>query len=268
MISYHVLEHFNNIDVCGSGNSLDCFLKKGYLFKTCQNDEFLENQAELRNLILKYGQYISEVIKQEINNYLRLNFKSKIKVVIPEKFEDLESWIEELYLEIIKAKLSIDDCIEIEKFINCKRLGEIYILLDSICEMKSIPIKKNNALEIDLIRMLKKYNLNEIYSVLDYQAKMAASRLYEIEHSKNSNIFHKDTIFAMKISSAIDFLQMRNEKPKYPKPLLENWTYSEVEVFISSTIIRNCEKWHKFIPDEILALWVESVGMQNDEENI
>ena len=193
-----------------------------------------------------------------MNNYLKLNFKSKMKVVIPEKFEDLDSWVEELYQEIIKAKPLVEDCKEIESFIINKRLAEVYILLDFICEMKKIPIRKNNALEIDLIRMLRKYNLNEIYSLLNYQSTMAASRLYEIEHSNSSGNWHQDMVFGVKISSSIDYLESKNQKPKYPKLLPENWNYSEVELFISANVIGNYEKWEKFTPSEILALWLQA----------
>ena len=260
VIQHQIIESFNNKDACGNGNSIDCFLKNGYLFKTNQNDEFLENQAELRNLILKYGQYISAEMKQEMSNYLRLNFKSKIKVVIPTKFEDLENWIEELYQEIIKAKPSINDCNEIEKFIINNRLAEVYLLLDSICEVRKIPILKNNALELDLIRMLKKYNLNEIYSLLSYQATMATSRLYEIEHSKSG--YNKNIVFGREISKSLDYLQSKTENPKYSKPLPENWTFSEIEIFIIANIIKNYEKWHKFTPDQILIKWIAVTGME------
>lgn len=260
VISYQVLEHFNNIDACGSGNSLDCFLKKGYLFKTNQNDDFLERQAELRNLTLMYGKYISAETKQEMNNYSRLNFKSEMKVVIPDEFDGIESWIAGLYQEIIKAKPLVDDCKEIENFIINKRLAEVYLLLDSICEMKKIPIVKNNALEIDLIRMLKKYNLNEIYNLLSYQAKISASYLYDIEHSKSG--YNKNMVFGREISKGIDYLQSKNESPKYSKPLPENWIYSEIEIFIIANIIKNYEKWHKFTPDQILAMWIGVTGME------
>lgn len=259
VIQHQIIESFNNKDACGNGNSIDCFLKNGYLFKTNQNDDFLERQAELRNLTLMYGQYISAETKREMNNYSRLNFKSEIKVVIPDEFDDIESWIEGLYQEIIKAKPLIDDCKEIEKYIINKRLSEVYILLDSICEMKKIPLVKNNALEIDLIRMLKRYNLNEIYGLLSYQAKISASYLYDIEHSKSG--YNKNIVFGREISKGIDYLQSKNENPKYPKPLPENWTYSEVELFISANIIGNYERWDKFTPNEILALWIEAKGI-------
>ena len=119
---------------------------------------------------------------------------------------------------------------------------------------------KNNALEIDLIRMLNKYNLNEIYRLLIYQAKISASYLYDIEHSKSG--YNKNMVFGREISRRLDYLQSKNESLKYSKPLPENWNYSEIEIFIIANIIKNYEKWHKFTPDQILAMWIGVTGME------
>ncbi len=53
--------------------------------------------------------------------------------------------------------------------------------------------------------MLRKFDLQHILSLLYYQGKMAASRLYDIEHSDDANArFQKDYVFGNKISSYLD----------------------------------------------------------------
>lgn len=248
---------------------LQSVIKKGYILKIQANDELLEKQGELRQITWKYEQHLNKELKQEVNTYLHLKFNSEITLVLPEKYKTIDDWIESLYEEIIASKLSIKDCKDLEKFIINKRLKEVYGLLDYVSSYRKIPVKKNNALELDLIRMLKKFDLQHILSLLYYQGKMSASRLYDLEHSEDANAkFQKDYVFGNKISSYLDYLDKVNEKPKYSSSLPENWTFSEIEMFVIKHIIGNYEKWDKFTPDEILALWVESVGMQDDEENI
>lgn len=127
---------------------------------------------------------------------------------------------------------------------------------------KKIPIRKNNALELDLMRMIVKYDLQHIFSLFGYQAKFASDRLRTLELSGDDSVqFSKDYVFGKKISSYLDHLDRVNEKPKYPRYLPENWTYSEVEIFFSAHIIGNFEKWEKFTPNEILELLIEKKGV-------
>lgn len=262
-------DSFVSVEANGVEFVLYAIIKKGYILKIQANDEFLEKQGELRQITWKYEQHLNKELKQEVNTYLHLKFNSEITVVLPEKYQTIEDWIESLYKEILVSKLSIKDCKDLEKFIINKRLNEVYGLLEYVSSYKKIPVKKNNALELDLIRMLKMFDLQHILSLLYYQGKMSASRLYDLEHSDDPNTkFQKDLVFGNKISSYLDYLEKKNEKPKYPKSLPENWTFSEIEMFVIKHIIGNYEKWDKFTPDEILTLWVESAGMQNDEENI
>lgn len=94
---------------------------------------------------------------------------------------------------------------------------------------------------------------------------MTASKLYDLSNSSVSNAnFIKENIYANKIASYLDKLEKNNEKPKYPRLLPENWTYSEIELFVSAHIIGDYEKWEKYTPDEILNFWIESTDMKND----
>lgn len=258
-------DSFKSVEANGVEFVLYALIKKGYILKSQSNDDLLEKQNQLRQIAWKYEQHLDKEFKEKINTYLRLNFDSEIKLVCPEKYKTTDDWIETLYEEIIASKLSIKDCKDLEKFIINKRLKEVYGLLDYVSSYKKIPVKKNNALELDLIRMLKKFDLQHILSLLYYQGKMTASRLYDLEHSDDANAkFQKDYVFGNKISSYLDYLDKVNEKPKFSRSLPENWTFSEIEMFVIKHIIGNYEKWDKFTPDEILALWVESVGMQNE----
>lgn len=262
-------DSFKSVEANGVEFLLYVLIKKGYILKSQLNDELLEKQNELRRIYWKYEQHFNQEFKQEINTYLGLNFNSEITLVRPEKYKTNDDWIESLYEEIISSKLSIKDCKDLEKFIINKRLKEVYGLLDYVSSYRKIPVKKNNALEIDLVKMLRKFDLQRILSLFYYQGKMAASRLYDLEHSNDASAkFQKDSVFGNKISSYLDYLEKVNEKPKYSSSLPENWTFSEIEMFVIKHIIGNYEKWDKFTPDEILALWVESVGMENEEEDI
>ena len=93
--------------------------------------------------------------------------------------------------------------------------------------------------------------------------------MYKIEHQGDSNYkFRKNHVFRYKLASYLTHLLQKKQNPKFDRDLPIDWTYSELENFISAQIIGNYEHWEVYTPDEILALWVESVGMQNDEENI
>lgn len=112
--------------------------------------------------------------------------------------------------------------------------------------------------------MVGKFNLNEIYSLLSYQANRTMSKLYEVENIyQDDNKFLKEPQFNLKISSYIDYLEEKNERPKYPRPLPYEWNYSDVELFVSANIIGNYEKWNKFIPEQIYDLWINSFCNRN-----
>ncbi|WP_257222334.1 hypothetical protein [Acinetobacter sp. YH1901136] len=113
------------------------------------------------------------------------------------------------------------------------------------------------------MRMLLKYDLQHILSLFWYQSKFVGDRLRTLELSGGENArFIKDTVFAKKISTYLDYLDHKDEKPKYPRNLPGNWTYSEIELFVSAHIIGNYEKWEKYTPSEILALWEETIGIE------
>ncbi|MDC5511495.1 hypothetical protein NRA54_17940, partial [Acinetobacter baumannii] len=103
------------------------------------------------------------------------------------------------------------------------------------------------------------------YSLLLYQANITASKLYDLSNSSegNSNLIKKN-IYALKIASYLDKLEKDNEKIRYSRQLPENWTYSEVELFVSAHIIGNYEKWENFTTNEILALWSDAVEINMD----
>lgn len=260
---------FIELEVNGANDFIEKIFEKGYLFKTNSFDRIIENQNTLRKMDSEFKQYFNDNIKEEIQIYLNLNFDSEIILVLPEEHKTLKGWMEYLYEEIITSKLSISECKDLEKFIINKRLLQVYALLDFITISNNIPVKKNKALDLTLIKMLKKFNLENIFSVFSYQAKMTKSRLYELEHGGYSNAkYQKDYVFEKKISSYLNFLEKKNEKPKFSIGLSEYWKTSEIEIFVSKYVTCDNNKWDKFTPNEILALWVEAVGMRNEEDNM
>lgn len=263
-ISINEWNLYNQIEANGLSDIIDRLIKKGYIFITKNYDEIIKKQHKLHMLKLEFDYYLEDKTKKEITKYLSLNFRSDIKIGIPQKINNLEEWIVELYNNILNCDLNIDDYKEIKSYLDTKRLEEVYFLLDKICSRKKIPIKKNNALEFNLMRMVSKFNLNEIYSILSYQANKTMSKLYELENIYNDgNEFIKVAQFNLKISSYLDYLEEKNEKPKYPRALPEDWNYSDIELFISANVMGNYEEWSKFTPGQILALWIKDKAIHS-----
>lgn len=211
-ISINEWNIFNEIEANGFNDIIERLIKKGYIFITNQYDNIIKKQHELDMLKLELDCYIGDEIKKEITKYLSLNFRSEIKIIIPEGMNNLEEWIGQLYGNIINYKLKVDDCEDIKNYLDTKRLVEVYFLIDDICSRKKIPIKKNNALEFNLMRMISKFNLNEIYSLLSYQANKTMSKLYEVENIyKDNNKFVKEPLFNLKILSYLDYLEEKKK---------------------------------------------------------
>ncbi|WP_445407180.1 hypothetical protein [Acinetobacter seifertii] len=257
---------FIELEGNGASDVIKKIFEKGYLFKTNEFDEFIQKQKELRQLYLECKQYLNEDSKDEIQTFLAMNYRANIHLVIPSNYNSLEQWILGLFQEIEESKINVKDFKEVEKYIKNKRLNEVYALLDFVCQYKKIPIKKNNALELDLMRMLLKYDLQHIFSLFWYQSRFAGDRLRTLELTDDVNSkYMKDYVFAKKISSYLDHLDKKDEKPKYPRSLPENWTYSEIELFISAHVIGNFERWEKFTPQEILSTWFNATQESEDE---
>lgn len=262
-------DSFTAVESNGVEFVLQSVIKKGYILKSQSNDELLEKQNELRLIIFKYDQHINKELKQEVNSFFHLNFNSEITVVLPKKYQTIDDWIESLYEEIIISKLNIKDCKDLEKFIVNKRLKETYGLVDFTCNYRKVPYEKDSALEFELMRMLNNFNLRYIFSILAYQAKEASAELYKIEHDGDSNYrFKKNHIFRYKLANYLTHLLQKNKNPKFDRDLPKEWTYSELENFIAAQVIGNYEHWEVYTPEQILALLVQSIGMQNEEENI
>ncbi|WP_278397123.1 hypothetical protein [Acinetobacter venetianus] len=260
---------FIELEGNGAGDVIKKLFEKGYLFKTNEFDEFIQKQKELHQLHLECKQYLNEDTKDEIHTLLAMNYRANIYLIIPSSYGSLEQWILGLFKEIEESKINAKDFKEVEKYIKNKRLNEVYALLDFVCQYKKIPIKKNNALELDLMRMLIKYDLQHIFSLFWYQSKFASDRLRTLELSNDTkDKYIKEYVFGKKISSYLDYLDRVNEKPKYPKRLPENWTYSEIELFACTHVIGNYERWEKFTPDQILSFFVKANGSDDAEMNM
>lgn len=84
-------------------------------------------------------------------------------------------------------------------------------------------------------------------------------------NQRSKSRFSREYVFPHYISSYLDYLESKNQNPKYPRNLPDNWVYSEIELFISSSIIGHYQKWDKFTPKEIQAIWFESTKASNDD---
>lgn len=74
-----------------------------------------------------------------------MNFDYHCKIVVPEKINDIDSWLIEIYSNIINANITVNDVKEIEEFILNQRFFDIYRLVGLVCEKNSIPWKKDNG---------------------------------------------------------------------------------------------------------------------------
>lgn len=136
VLPQHEWRSFVELEANGAGDLVKRIFEKGYLFKTNEFDEFIQKQADLRQLHSDCRQYLNENITHEIQTYLALNFKADINLVIPECYDYLEQWTFGLYEEIMGSKVYIKDFKEIEKYIKNKRLNEVYALLDFVRQYK------------------------------------------------------------------------------------------------------------------------------------
>lgn len=231
--------------------------EKRYLYKTNDYSYFETKQNELREKVYKYRQYINDELLEEINNYLRLSFKLKIKIIFADHILTKDEWLEEIFNKIKNHSFSVSDAKEIEKYLEIKRLNETYELVHYTCNYRKVPYELDSALEFELIRMTKNFNLRYIYSIIAYQAKETSAELYKIENGGDSNYrFRKNHVFRHKLSSYLTYLSKRNENPKFDRDLPPDWTHPEVENFVAANIIGNYEHWEIYIPNEILRLWV------------
>ncbi len=120
-------------------------IEKGYIkeIKGCHSCNL--KQAELRSLLMENQKEFDGELKNKIKNYLNLNFDYHCKIVVPEKINDIDSWLIEIYSNIINANITVNDVKEIEEFILNQRFFDIYRLVGLVCEKNSIPWKKDNG---------------------------------------------------------------------------------------------------------------------------
>lgn len=257
-------KEFQALEANGVEYILKGIIDKGYIFVSDIYDDVMFQQNKLKSLSDNLQTYLSFDTERELKKNLTLNFYNDIVIVLPTNCHTKEDWILKIYNEIVTHQLDFIEIQQIEEFLTIKRLREVYALIDYICKTKNIPLKKNNAFEVDLVRMLKKYNLQYVWSIIFYQAKLTAAKLYDMQFNNNDKVlFAKEHIFSRYISSYLGRLEKNNIDPKFSRNLPYNWIYSEIEYFVAAYIIKNYEKWEKYTPNQILTFWIESVGMEN-----
>lgn len=198
--------------------------------------------------------------KEEICNFLKINFDHYSVLVIPSGYENIDDWVVELFKEIKEHKLSLSDIKDIEKFLFAMRFSEIYTLAEFVCESNKIPLSKDNSLEFEFIRVTDKYNLEQIYNIFNYQAIYTTSILYKMGTSDNSfNSIRKDKIFTKNIGYFITRIDQKNPDQQYSKALPLSWENSEFEQFVSAHIIGSAEKWDRLTPKQIISRWLDAV---------
>lgn len=230
------------------------------------DDEELDDVVESINLISnEYMQYLDFEFKNQLIEISSIDFSNSIHINFPDKFDNMDLWVEEIYHEIISSKLTLQDCKEIETYVMTKRLMEVYELLDYACNHWNVPVVKSSALEFDMLRMVSIFNLNDCFAIIFYQAKETSALLNKMRSDDiNQYRFTKMHVLRIRISSYIDHLEKKNEKPKYSRPLPMEWITSEVELFVSMNIIKGYQKWEKFTPSEIVEKWISNCDYISD----
>ena len=249
----------------GGGEVVDNIIKKGYIQVNNGSIELSIKQAELRTIYMKYSNLFDCILVKEVEKTLKLNFDCQCIILIPSEFNCLEDWMIEILKTLQKEMMTIEDIREVEKFIFNKRFWEIGVLIDQVCFRNHIKINKNNAFNFVLSGMAKKYNLETIYNILNYQAIKTTSNLDKYEHFFEGKFnYINSNLYIRNIENFLNRIEMDANRTLYTKQLPIDWEYSELEFFIANNIIKNNQKWDKFTPGEILALWVESAGIRDE----
>lgn len=249
----------------GGGEVVDNVIKKGYIQVREGSIELSGKQAKLRSIYMKYSNLFDCILVKEVEKTLKLNFDCQCIILIPSEFNCLEDWMIEILKTLQKEMMTIEDIKEVEKYIINKRFWEVGVLMDQICFRNHIKIKKNNAFDFVLMGMAKKYNLETIYNILNYQAIKTTSNLDRYEHFFDGKFnYINSNLYIRNIENFLNRIEMDANRTLYTKQLPIDWEYSEIEFFVANNIIKNNQKWDKFTPSEILALWVESAGIQDE----
>lgn len=263
-IDEYVWNNFQALEAVGMEELIESIFNKKYIYIKKYDCKLLEIQETIREVNRRYSNFLYSDIGKDIDCILDVDLSTNLFINIPSEYNDLASWVRSLYHQITSSALSLTDCKEIEHFVKTKRLMEVYDLLDSVCQKNVIPVNKDNALELELLRMTSNYGLNYCYSILSYQASKTASVLHVMSSSCTPNYnFIKAHIYRKKISSFLDHLESKDENPKYPKALPVEWSTSEIELFVSMHIIKNYQKWEKFTPNEIIESWLSVLEVEH-----
>lgn len=261
-VSSHALSDFKSLEANGMEYLISNLIDKNYFFRKDYGDEVINVHKSIKHIYDYDSKHLPPDLKEEITGVVNLEIANHLYINIPERYSDISSWVVELYNEIIDSKIDFDDIKEIENYINTKRLMESLGLVSYLCSMKKIPVLYDNALELELLRMNNKFNLNYGYSILNYQSKQVMVYLYENLSEDDPSInFKKQHIYRSKISSFLNHLEKKDENPKFSLELPDGWCYSEIELFVSKYVIKNFQTWEKYTPSEILHLWLNSVDI-------
>lgn len=258
----HVLANFESLEANGMDYLIGSLIEKNYFFRRDYDDEVIKLHESIRYIYEYDSKYLPPDLKKELVEVVGLEVANHLYINIPEEYSDISLWLINIYNEIIESKLDLDDIKEVESYIVTKRLMESVELVRYICSMKKIPVLYDNALELELLRMNDRFNLNYGYSILNYQAQQTMAYLYENLSRDNQDFnFKSQHVYRSKISSFLNYLEKVDENPKFPKELPGEWCYSEIEIFVSKYIIKNYQTWEKYTPSEILDLWLGSVNI-------
>lgn len=247
-------------------NNVESLIKKGFIYNQEGSFNLNQKQAKLRQIYWDSQSIFNSDFREEICNFLKINFDHYSVLVTPSQYESIDDWLIGLFKEIKEHKLSLNDIKDVEKFLFNMRISEIYALAEFVCESNKIPLLKDNALEFEFMRAIDKYNLEQIYNIFNYQATYTTSTLYKISAIENKSLtFNKDKLFTKNISYFITRMNQKSSDQHYSKPLPLSWEYSEFEQFISAHVIGSAEKWDKVTPKQILSSWLNAVEYDVEE---
>lgn len=161
-------------------NNVESLIKKGFIYNQEGSFNLNQKQAKLRQIYWDSQSIFNSDFREEICNFLKINFDHYSVLVTPSQYESIDDWLIGLFKEIKEHKLSLNDIKDVEKFLFNMRISEIYALAEFVCESNKIPLLKDNALEFEFMRAIDKYNLEQIYNIFNYQATYTTSTLYKI----------------------------------------------------------------------------------------
>lgn len=250
---------FKEVDALGMNNVINSLFEKNYIFSANYDTDLKELQKKTLFLFRsKDSKYLESDLIKKLRTILELDISENLYINIPENYDNPSSWLCDLHEEIINTKLTVEICKEIEEYVHKKRLLEIYKLINIHLEKEYIEVRKDNALEMEILRMINIYHLPRCNVIINYLANRTVKDLYKSIRRGTFLNNDNDNVFRENMTGFLDYIEGKDYESEFFKLLPDSWVTSEVEIYISTYIIKSYKRWDKNTPNEIVQMWLST----------